>query len=105
MNQNGRWTIVQSNDPLVKGMPQPRIVDISPGKFSIAAKTKIFGGFRFEPGRKDGIYVSMTPFNIPLLKQVYHLVPLDPDRIALFGTGARATRYYLLERVNGGLAR
>lgn len=100
MNHHGQWEIVQSNDALVKRIPPPRLVNIAPGKFTISAN--IFGGFQMEPSSSKSdsrIYVSMTPFHLPLLKQLYSIVPLDPDRIAIFGTGARASTYYILERV------
>lgn len=103
MNQYGRWEIVQSNDPLVQGLPPPRIVDIAPGRFSIP--NKVFGGFRFEPSpspEDNRVYVSMTMFNMRIFKKTYLLVPMDPDRMALFGTGSAKDIYYILERFRKG---
>lgn len=100
MNQYGSWKILQSNDPLVSTLPSPCIVELSPGKFKIG--NTVFGSFQFEtnpPYDKGGIYVSMSMFNIGILKKVYNLVPMNTDRMALFGTGSRAKTYYLLERL------
>lgn len=111
MNHYGSWEVVQSNDPLVQQLPKPRIVVITPGKFRIGRN--VFGGFRVEspPSSSSsspdcseagggGILVSMTMYNIGFLKKMYSLVPMDPDRMALFGTGSHKSIFYILQRLN-----
>lgn len=98
MNQYGRWSIVHSNDPKVRLLRPPVYVDISPGSFRIPGS--VSGSFRIEPesAHKRGVFVSMCPFSLSLLRETYNLVALDPDRMALFGTGRHESRYYILER-------
>lgn len=108
MNHYGNWEVVQSNDPLVQQLPTPCIVEITPGKFRIGRK--VFGGFRLESVSPSdcsseavlggGILVSMTMYNIGFLKKMYSLVPMDPDRMALFGTGSHKSIYYILQRIH-----
>lgn len=98
-NQYGKWLIVQSNDPKVKLLTPPVVLVITPGSFEIPGKVK--GSFEFEPKiskQNNGVYFSMSPFSLPFMKQTYNIVPLDPNKLALYGTGRHAARYYLLER-------
>lgn len=100
MNQYGKWAIVRSNDPKVKLLPAPVVVEIRPGSFRIPGS--VHGSFRFEPelsSQKKGIFVSMSPFSIPMLRETYQMIPLEADRLGLFGQGRLATRYYILERL------
>lgn len=99
MNQYGRWSIVHSNDPKVRLLPPPVIVEISPGSFRIGGA--VHGSFHVDTTQK-GVYVSMSPFSLPMLRETYNVVPLDPERMALFGTGRHQSRYYILERSNHG---
>ena len=97
MNQNGRWEVIDSNDPLVNRLAHPRIVEILPSSFRIGKN--IFGSFKIEPSPPSGgIHVSMTMYGIRWLKKIYVLEPLEVDRMALFGTGSRASTYYILRR-------
>lgn len=99
MNQYGIWSIVRSNDPKVKLLRPPVFVEITPGSFRIPGS--VSGSFRLEPelsAQKQGVFVSMCPFSIPMLRETYNVVPLDPDRMALYGTGRHESRYYILER-------
>jgi hypothetical protein len=100
MNQYGKWAIVRSNDPKVKLLPSPVVVEIHPGSFRIPGA--VHGSFRFETDlsdQKKGIFVSMTPFSISLLRETYQMVPLEADRMGLFGQGRLSSRYYILERI------
>ena len=96
MNQYGKWRIVESNDPLVASLPEPRIVDLSPGKFKIGST--VFGSFQMDMARPGT--VSMKLYNIGFLKKTYTLVPIHTNRMALFGTGSQESIFYYLERFN-----
>ena len=94
---NGIWEVMESNDPLVDRLSHPRLVEIRPGRFRIGKA--IFGNFAVEPSLpSEGIRVSMTMYGVRWLKKVYILEPLGADRIALRGTGSRASVYYHLRR-------
>ncbi len=100
MNHYGKFEIVRSNDPKVNLLPAPVVVDIQPGRFNILGAA-VHGSFRFEPelsSQRQGIFVSMTPFCIRLLRETYQMVPLATDRLGLFGQGRHKSRYYILER-------
>lgn len=97
MNQYGKWKIMDSNDPLVATLPCPRIVDLSPGKFNIGST--VFGSFEMDSSSKDPCIVYMCLYNMRFLKKTYKIVPIHTNRMALFGTGPRASIYYYLERV------
>lgn len=97
MNQYGKWKIMDSNDPLVATLPWPRIVDLSPGKFKIGST--VFGSFEMDSSSNDPCLVKMCMYNMRFLKKTYKIVPIHTDRMALFGTGSRASIYYYLERV------
>lgn len=94
---NGIWEVMESNDPLVDRLSHPRLVEIGQGRFNIGKA--IFGKFAIEPSLpSEGIRVSMTMYGVKWLKKVYILEPLGVDRIALRGTGSRASVYYHLRR-------
>ena len=100
MNQYGKWIIASSNDPKVKMLAPPVILDIKPGSFALA-EGKIRGSFVFDHAvseQKKGVYVSMYPFFLPFFKETYNLVTHDPNQLALFGTGKLSSRYYILHR-------
>jgi hypothetical protein len=97
MTHDGVWEVMESNDPLVDRLSHPRLVEIRPGRFRIGKA--IFGTFAVEPSLpSEGIRVSMSMYGVRWLKKVYILEPLDVNRIALRGTGSRASVYYLLRR-------
>lgn len=101
MDPYGNWEVIDTNDTLVFRLKSPVIVNITPSGFSI--NKGIFGSFRVEPltlHSKSGVYVSMCMFNLPLLKRVYLLEALEWNRIALFGTGALSSNYYILRRLH-----
>lgn len=94
---NGIWEVMESNDPLVDRLSHPRLVEIRAGRFHIGRA--IFGTFAVEPSLpSEGIRVSMTMYGVRWLKKVYTLEPMGRDRIALRGTGSRASVYYHLRR-------
>jgi hypothetical protein len=92
---------VQSNDPLVQTLAHPRVVDITPGKFRIGAV--VFGSFELvvvDASPKSGMHVAMSMYNLRLLRRTYKIVPMNTDRMALFGTGRRNDIFYVLQRLN-----
>lgn len=97
MNQYGDWRIVQTNDGLARGLPEPRIVTISPGKFKLGKL--VHGKFQLESRNEPGVFVSMSLFNLGFMKRTYQMCPMtDSSYMMLLGTGSQEGIYYMLHR-------
>lgn len=97
MNQYGDWRIVKTNDRLAQGLPDPKVVHISPGHFRIGKL--VHGKFQLEPRNEAGVFVSMSLFRLAFWKKTYQMCPMRDSRyMMLLGMDSQDGIYYILQR-------